>query len=100
MMTLRCKPGDLALVIEGSNTGAFVDVLRRGDDHPHNKLPAWVCRIKADMMVTRVVNRRAVGEWVLPAGETAHFCDNILQPIRPGAPPLAIPAPEIELATS
>ena len=98
---MRCRPGDLALVIEGQNTGAFVDVLRLGAYHPVDGLPAWECRTKADMMVTTVdmKKRKVLGTRLLPAGGTAMFCDYILWPIRPPKTPTAIPAPPIELET-
>jgi hypothetical protein len=96
---MRCRPGDLAVVIEGANTGAFVDVLRRGDNHPRTGEPAWECRTKADMRVTHVdmKRRKVIGECWLPAGATAHFCDTVLWPIRPPRTPMAIPAPPQEL---
>ena len=95
---MRCQPGDLALVIAGDNVGAFVDVLRLGENHPIDGRPAWECRIKAEMMVTSVdmKRRRIMGQHRLPAGEIAMFCDDILWPIRPPKTPQAIPAPELE----
>ena len=101
-MTLRCRPGDLAIVIEGESCGAVVDVLRRTYDHPTTGAPSWECRIRADMLITHVNMRtgRAMGRRIAPAGETACFVDVCLQPIRPPKPPRAIPAPPIELETT
>lgn len=98
-MALRCRPGDIAVVLSGDGCGAFVDVLRRSPDHPMTGEAAWECRVKAPMPVTRVdmVRRRVIDKRVIPAGETAMFVDNNLQPIRPPAPPLAIPAPPIDI---
>jgi hypothetical protein len=92
----------LAVVVIGDCCGAFVDVLRRGPDHPVDNLPAWQCRIKAPMLITTVdmIGRRIMGKKVLPAGDTAFFCDYVLRPIRPHAPPDTMPAPPIELETT
>jgi hypothetical protein len=98
-MALRCRPGDIAVVLSGDGCGAFVDVLQRSPDHPLSGEAAWECRIKAPMLVTIVdmKRRRIVDKLVIQPGETAMFVDSSLQPIRPPAPPTAIPAPPIEL---
>jgi len=84
-MALRCRPGDLAVVIVGVNAGAFVDVVERAPDHPVTHRPAWFCRSRSELDVTlvdqgtgRIVDSRRV-----PPGVEACFEDTDLQPIRP-----------------
>jgi hypothetical protein len=99
-MALRCQPGDLAVVIEGSATGSFVTVLTRGEDHPLHGWPSWHCRVMAPTEVTLIGyapngRTRKLAEKIMPAGGTVLFCDKELKPIRP--PPKATPAPPREV---
>ena len=90
MNNLRCRPGDLAVVLRGSGIGAIVDVLRRSVNHPLTDLPAWECTVKAPMLVDCYDMRRLVhvGKIGVGAGSHVVFMDCILQPIRPPAPPV------------
>jgi hypothetical protein len=96
-MALRCKPGDMAVCIEGSAVGTFVTVKEAGTPHPFNGLPSWVCLVRTPCRVTLVDSRtnRTIRHGVAPAGSPVQFLDRELQPIRPTAPPetIAIPAP-------
>ena len=94
-MTLRCKPGDLAVCIEGTATGTFVTVVEPGVPHPFTGLPSWACKVRTPTRVTLVDVRtnRAIRSTTAPAGSLVQFLDKELQPIRPKRPPIAIPAP-------
>lgn len=99
-MPLRCRPGDLAVVIWGSATGTFVDVLHRGPNHPHYRsLPSWECKVRTGCEVSLVdmETGRVLMVHRVPAGHHALFTDNSLQPIRPPPIPKALPAPPAEL---
>jgi hypothetical protein len=97
-MALRCRPGDLAVVVEGGCVGLFVTVVAPGPPHPIARVASWQCRVSAPCPVTCVTLEGAVvvRETTLPAGSMVLFCDRELQPIRPPCPPIAIPAPELE----
>ena len=97
---LRCRAGDLAVLIRGEDTGAFVDVVERCADHPRTGLPSWSCRAKAPLVVTLMGMRtgRPKGRATVPPGEEVCIMDQDLQPIRPPKQPLTQPAPEIEHA--
>lgn len=102
MSGLRCWPGALAVVIEGSARGTFVTVLTRGEDHPVTGRPSWHCKVMAPTEVTLVAHMpggrvRVVAHKITPAGGTVLFCDCELQPIKPPPIPLAFPAPSREL---
>ena len=105
-MELRCVPGDLAVILRGEGAGVFVDVLRRAKDQPISGLPSWEVRLKAPVRCSIVAYGhphkppRIVKYTEVPAGEVACIPDNNLQPIRPPAPPKAIPAPPREVETT
>lgn len=101
-MALRCKPGDMAVCINGAMTGLFVTVIERGVNHPLFNLPAWACRVAARCAVTHVdmATGRPLNSGHVRAGSIVMFCDCELQPIRPGKPPEATPAPPVELELS
>ena len=95
-MALRCKPGDMAVCIEGSAVGTFVTVKERGTDHPHTHLPSWVCIVATPTKVTLVDIRtnRNIRHEVVPAGSPVQFLDRELQPIRPAPAPTTISVPD------
>lgn len=92
-----CRPGDLAVVIAGSQAGLFVDVVRQGEAHPHFGWASWQCTVRSDCEVTLVDMRtgRPRGRRIVPAGFLVMFPDRELWPIRPSPPPIAAPAPPI-----
>ena len=104
-MTLRCKPGDLAVVIRGSASGTFVEVIELYDDPVYNAIkgvegyPTWVCHTKGPCLVALVspYSMRVVGEALAPAGSSVMFKDRDLQPIRPPRQRLTRPAPPVTL---
>jgi hypothetical protein len=76
----RCKPGDLAVVVESpiyrENVGALVDVVRRS--RAVQGEPAWECRSRG----------RALAGWCASFEATVHasvvdIADRCLRPIRP-----------------
>lgn len=101
-MTLRCTPGDLAVCIEGTAVGTFVDVVQPGTPHPYTKLPSWLCKVKTATRVTLVDLRthRTIRHTVVPPGSFVQFLDRELWPIRPRPAPVAIPAPPVSLETT
>lgn len=91
-MSLRCKPGDLAVIIGAKNpenNGVFVDVLAYAGDGPsvvHEGInikvtgPAWIVRAKHGQLMTRA---EGTGRpMYFRSGPIADCC---LQPIRPPA---------------
>jgi hypothetical protein len=99
---LRCKPGDLALVVEGSAIGTFVTVKEPGILHPIHRLPSWICTVSAPCKVTLIeaYTMRVIRHSIAPAGSLVQFLDRELQPIRPPPAPIAIPAPPQALETA
>ena len=97
-MRLRCRPGDMAVVVKGSAVGTFVDVIMLVDV-PIEKHPTWECCIKGPCRVAIVhpVTLRIVGEGIAPVGTLVLFKDNELQPIRPPKNRIASPAPPVTL---
>lgn len=100
-MTLRCEPGDIAVILRGAGQGVFVDVLRRAQDEPGTGAPAWECRIHGPMEATGVLHTPfgnvIMGTGKAHPGDVIGIPDNVLQPIRPRKPPQASPAPSREL---
>ena len=98
-MTLRCKPGDLAVVIRGSASGAFVEVIEPYDGPAVEDLPTWVCHTKGGCLVALVspYSLKVVGEAIAPPGSTVMFRDRDLQPIRPPRQRLSKPAPPVTM---
>ena len=67
---MNCKPGDLAVVVNGNSAGLLVDVVR---EHPID-LTRWICRVHA---ACRLKNGQ-----IKQAGELATCKDSRLRPIR------------------
>jgi len=110
MTALRCKPGDIAMIIGPPGDlaiGAYVDVLQRAPDHPEEHLPAWMCKVHSRMTCTTIVTIRlpffAGGEirrmrtGYTEPGDVVCICDCYLQPLRPPAKTKDVPAPPVEL---
>lgn len=100
MAGLRCRPGDLAVVIAGSQRGLMVNVLRLAEwVHPRTLKPAWHVRTLGPCEVTLVdmATGRPHSVRQMPPGIEVCWPDDELQPIRPPAPPIAAPAPAREL---
>lgn len=77
----RCRPGDLAVVIRGENSGAFVGV-----DCRENSVVevAWECTTRSPVSAELIdPTGRPVMECILPPGSKCCFFDVDLQPIRP-----------------
>lgn len=99
-MTLRCKPGDIAVIISGTiDDGTFVDVVKRCPDHPLTGQPAWFCKVHRSMLCTKAAS---IFGWIIykdvrvKPGATICICDIWLKPIRPPAAPVSTPAPPVE----
>jgi hypothetical protein len=85
MQSLRCKPGDLAIIVKAynrCNIGTIVQVIRRDDgQHPlsfSSYIPCWL--VTSAKRLTWTKNGKKVCRFVGPAP------DDQLQPIR-GLPP-------------
>ncbi len=77
MSDLRCRPGDLAVVVKGMNSGLFVDVLRLNTRNVHPECE-WVIKPHGE---AKFNTPGPVYPWDEVVTE-----DWILQPIRPPAP--------------
>jgi len=102
---MRCRVGDLAVILRGEGAGVFVDVLVRAPDEPGTGHPAWIVRLKAPVRCTLMLYQRGGAPTRIrivnvPAGGEACIRDDNLQPIRPSAPPKATPAPPREVETT
>lgn len=95
MTALRCKPGDMAVCIEGTAVGTFVTVKEAGHPHPHTGLPSWVCIVRTPCKVTLTDIRtgRTIRHGYAQPGDPVQFLDRELQPIRPPADPTSINVP-------
>lgn len=77
---LRCKPGDLAVVIRGGAAGSFVTIVERSSAFAEELLgePAWRCELATP--------REIVNAWgVSVIGTKVNVADSSLLPIRPDA---------------
>ncbi len=81
MSDLRCRPGDLAVVVETynfpENIGTCVDVIAPNVDPKYPDFE-WVVRIHGPMT--------DVAGYAWPAGTIGPAKDSTLKPIRPPAP--------------
>lgn len=93
---MNCKPGDLAVIIQGPNAGSFVDVIRRAPVHDFflpsmayaaGAFDAWIIKALAPISVPTVR-----GDWRRVDFAVAE--DYILRPIR-GASPVVVTEQEI-----
>ena len=55
---MRCRVGDLAVILRGEGAGVFVDVLVRAPDEPGTGHPAWIVRLKAPVRCTLMLYQR------------------------------------------
>lgn len=95
----NCKPGDLAVVIRGPNSGAFVDVIAPVDNPIEPGMVAWVCTSRSPVTCNLLhpFTGQCLDERLMPPGSEVCFFDADLQPIRPPARKATLPDRELEV---
>lgn len=87
MSALRCKPGDLAVVITSfaGNEGKFVEVIRSLGVHPFWRGEYW-CNGQGHVWLCKSAGSQIKAMYGA-SGMEMPIADNCLRPIRPSAEP-------------